>query len=387
MTETVRPGVSSPVEARPPSTRFPCFEGLRAVAAMAVLVHHVASFSGADTSTRAGYVFAHLDVGVSIFFLLSGFLLYRPRVLAHLRGQPEPRLGSYLARRAVRIVPAYWVALVFFTVVLGTIRMHGAGDVLAYFGFAQIYSRSRALGGIAPAYSLAIEVSFYLFLPVYALVLGRWRTIRAEVTGVVVLYLVGIGTHAALLATHVHATPATLWLPAQIDLFAVGMGLAVVSAWSATTGSVPAVLAAAGRHPGWCWAASATAFLLAATALGLPRTFGDLPKTGEMGRQVLYAATALFLLLPAVFGSQDEGRIRGALRSRPARAVGVVSYGVFLWHFDWLAQLQRWGTISWLGSVRFVALLGLATGLALLSATASWFAVERPLLRRGRGTA
>jgi peptidoglycan/LPS O-acetylase OafA/YrhL len=384
MTETVRPSLPAPAEGGPRSTRFPCFEGLRAVAAMAVVVHHVASFSGADTSTRAGYVFAHLDVGVSIFFLLSGFLLYRPRVLAHLRGDPEPGLGSYLARRAVRIVPAYWVALAFFTVV-GTIRMHGAGDVLAYFGFAQIYSRSRALGGIAPAYSLAIEVSFYLFLPVYALVLRRWATIRAEVAGVVGLYLVGIGTHAALLATHVHATPATLWLPAQIDLFAVGMGLAVASAWSTTSGSVPAAFAAAGRHPGWCWAASAAAFLLAATALGLPRTFGDLPKTGEMGRQVLYAATALFLLIPAIFGPQDEGRIRRALRSRPARAVGVVSYGVFLWHFDWLAQLQRWGTISSLGGVRFVALLGLATGLALLSATASWFAVERPLLRRVRG--
>ena len=374
----------APVDERARSTRFPCFEGLRALAATAVVVQHVASSTGADTSTVAGYVYAHLDVGVTIFFLLSGFLLYRPRVLAHLRGQPEPRLGSYLARRAVRIVPAYWLALGFFTFVLGTIRMHGAGDVVAYFGFAQIYSRSRALGGIAPAYSLAIEVSFYLFLPLYALVIRRWGTIRAELTGVLALYLAGIGTHAALLATHTHATPATLWLPAQIDLFALGMGLAVVSAWASTTGRIPAAAAAAGRHPAWCWAASVTAYLLAATALGLPRTFGDLPKAGEMGRQVLYAATAFFLLLPAIFGPQDRSRIRRALRSRPAHAFGVISYGVFLWHFDWLVQLRDWGTISAISHFRFLTILLLALLFGLASATVSWFLLERPLLRRVR---
>jgi peptidoglycan/LPS O-acetylase OafA/YrhL len=369
---------------RPAKTRFPCFEGLRALAAGSVLVHHVASFSGADTGTSAGYVYAHLDVGVTIFFLLSGFLLYRPRVAAHLRGEPEPALGTYLLRRAARLVPAYWLALTFF-ILIGAIHPHGFGDYLAYYGFVQIYWRSRTLGGIAPAYSLAIEVSFYVFLPFYSALLRRFARVGAELAGVALLYVTGLTTHALLLATHPHGTIATYWLPAQIDLFALGMGLAVISAWTAERGAVPALFAEAGRRPGLCWAIATGAFLVAATALGLPRAFGELPKAGEMGRQVLYAATAFFLILPAVFGPQEQGHIRGLLRSRPAQLLGLISYGIFLWHYDWLIKLRDWGTIAALGQFRFVALLVITVSLAVTCATASWLLVERPVLRWAHG--
>jgi peptidoglycan/LPS O-acetylase OafA/YrhL len=344
----------------------------------------VASFSGADTGTTAGYVYAHLDVGVTIFFLLSGFLLYRPRVAAHLRGEPEPALGTYLLRRAARLIPAYWLALTFF-ILIGAIHPHGYADYLAYYGFVQIYWRSRTLGGIVPAYSLAIEVSFYVFLPFYSAAVRRVASIGAELAGVAVLYITGLTVHAWLLATHPQGTIATYWLPAQIDLFALGMGLAVLSAWSAERGVVPSFLSAAGRRPGWCWALSAGAFLVAATALGLPRTFGQLPRAEEMGRQVLYAATAFFLILPAVFGPQDQGRIRGLLRSRPAVWLGLISYGIFLWHYDWLIKLRQWGTIAALGHLRFVALLVMTVGLAVSCATVSWRLVERPVLRWAHG--
>jgi peptidoglycan/LPS O-acetylase OafA/YrhL len=369
---------------RPARQRFACFEGLRAIAAGSVLVHHVASFSGADLGTSAGYVYAHLDVGVTIFFLLSGFLLYRPRVAAHLRREPEPALGTYLLRRAARLMPAYWLALTFF-IAVGAIHPHGIGDYLAYYGFVQIYWRSRTLGGIAPAYSLAIEVSFYVFLPFYSAAIRRFASFGAELAGAALLYVTGLTTHTLLLATHPHPTIATYWLPAQIDLFALGMGLAVVSAWSADRGRVPALFEEAGRRPGMCWAIAVAAFLVSATALGLPRGFGDLPRTGEMGRQVLYAATAFFLVLPAVFGPQDRGRIRGLLRSRPAQLLGIISYGIFLWHFDWLVLLKKWGVIASLGQFRFVALLLITVTLSVSCAAISWRVVERPILRWAHG--
>jgi peptidoglycan/LPS O-acetylase OafA/YrhL len=371
----------------PGHVRFPCFDGLRALAALAVVMTHVASLTGANTSTSAGYVLAHLDVGVSIFFLLSGFLLYRPFALAHLTGRPSPSAATYLRRRILRIFPAYWVALTFFIVVLGTIHLHNTLDAVAYYGLIQIYWRSRALGGIVATYSLAIEWSFYLFLPLYAAVLARWgrrarSPVRAEYAGVAGLYVVGLTTHAALLASHAHSTVATLWLPSQIDLFAVGMALAVASASAAQVGSLPRVLASAGRHPARCWAGAAVAFIIAATMLHLPRTFGDLPKRGELGRQVCYMATALGLVLPGVFGPQDRGVVRLLLRSRPAQLVGLVSYGVFLWHMDWLGKLVAWGAGDWLG-LRYVSVLLITLVVTLPFALASYLGIERPLVRRG----
>jgi len=366
--------------------RFPCFDGLRAMAALAVVITHVSFATGSNTSTLVGYVFDHLDVGVSVFFVLSGFLLYRPFVAAHLSARPGPSLRRYATRRFLRIYPAYWIALTFFLFGARTIHFHNAGDYVAFYALVHIYWRQRVLGGIVATWSLAVEVSFYVFLPVYALVMSRWagqqrRTARAEATGVAVLYVAGLTFHALALLILTHPAPATLWLPCQIDLFALGMGLAVASAWAAQTGAVPRVLAAAGRHPAWCWLAAAVAFTLAATALHLPRTFGDLPKRGEMGRQILYGLTALFLVLPAVFGRQEHGAIRRSLRSRPAELLGLISYGIFLWHSDWVKKLVEWGGLGWISQARFASVLVLTLALTLPCAALSYVVIERPLIR------
>ena len=61
--------------------------------------------------SRWAVLLAHLNVGVALFFLISGFLLYRPYALALVHGSEPPRLAAYAKRRFLRIVPAYWVAL------------------------------------------------------------------------------------------------------------------------------------------------------------------------------------------------------------------------------------------------------------------------------------
>jgi peptidoglycan/LPS O-acetylase OafA/YrhL len=103
-----------------------------------------------------------------------------------------------------------------------------------------------------------------------------------------------------------------------------------------------------------------------------------------MGRQVLYGVTALLLVTPAVFGPQDRGLVRAALRLRSVQWVGMVSYGVFLWHFDWLRQLERWGALDWVPGARFASVLAMTLALALGSAAVSWALVEGPIQRRRR---
>ncbi|HVM63588.1 MAG TPA: acyltransferase family protein, partial [Acidimicrobiales bacterium] len=101
---------------------FPCFDGLRAFAALTVILVHTSFPTGFTTRQHFWGAFtARGEIGVAVFFLISGFLLYRPFVAAHLEGRPGPAIRPYLKRRILRIVPAYWVALFFAAYVLHTV--------------------------------------------------------------------------------------------------------------------------------------------------------------------------------------------------------------------------------------------------------------------------
>ena len=97
----------APAVAPPPGNpRFPLFDGLRAIAALSVLTFHVAAISGALERGFAGDVLAMLSRGVILFFVISGFLLYRPFVAARAGGRHAPSSTRYARRRILRIVPA-----------------------------------------------------------------------------------------------------------------------------------------------------------------------------------------------------------------------------------------------------------------------------------------
>ena len=92
---------------------FDALDGYRAIAALMVLLTHVATSTGVSVSAGVwGHVLARFDFGVPLFFLMSGFLLYRPWARASLEGRPRPDLRRYAIRRAARILPLYWVVVV-----------------------------------------------------------------------------------------------------------------------------------------------------------------------------------------------------------------------------------------------------------------------------------
>src|SRR5215211_1360916 len=108
----------------PPSfgARLTGIEGLRAIAAFSILVSHVWLYTspggGQATLGVLDLVLPDLSLGVTLFFALSGFLLYRPFAASVVRAQPMPRVSEYLRNRALRILPAYWVILLLVAVVL-----------------------------------------------------------------------------------------------------------------------------------------------------------------------------------------------------------------------------------------------------------------------------
>src|SRR5215472_3267343 len=166
------------------SGRQPALDGLRVVAAVAVLVTHVGGMTGIGfAGTPVSWVVSRGDVGVPIFFTLSGLLLYRPWAVAALSGSDGPAASGYLWRRALRILPAYWAVVVVAMLTLNPARAHSAVDWTQYLALIQVYiphpwwSGSGA-PGLAQMWSLSVEVSFYAVLPLLAGLL-TWYASRA----------------------------------------------------------------------------------------------------------------------------------------------------------------------------------------------------------------
>jgi peptidoglycan/LPS O-acetylase OafA/YrhL len=171
---------SAPVQS---GSRLAGVEGLRALAATSILIYHCWLYSApggeqVSLGLLSRFVFRHLPAGVLLFFTLSGFLLYRPLAAAVLRQAPLPSVRRYLRNRALRIFPAYLLVLVVIGVLLpaaltGSASSGGqlgrlAGDpgvLLANAALLQNYFPGSMDTGIGPAWSLAVELVFYLILP------------------------------------------------------------------------------------------------------------------------------------------------------------------------------------------------------------------------------
>ena len=157
---------------------LPPVEGMRACAAIGVVVTHVA-FQTGHTGGVAGRLFGRFDLAVAVFFALSGFLLWRGHAAAARGLRPVPATGHYLRSRLVRIMPAYLVAVV----VILTLLPDAKADLtvwLANLSLTQIYVPLTLTAGLTQMWSLAVEVSFYLALPVLALLVRRVRSAGAH---------------------------------------------------------------------------------------------------------------------------------------------------------------------------------------------------------------
>lgn len=396
---TDAPGARLP----PERVTFPCFDGFRALAAGTIVAFHVAFVSGVGLRhPMLGLFLARLDVGVPLFFVISGFLLYRPFVAAHLEGLAHPGARSFLARRLLRIVPAYWGVLAVVAFGLGLKHLGGIGGIAVYFGFLQIYDNAHVGGGISQAWSLCTEMSFYLVLPGYAWAVRRLarrpgrRPLAVEWAAVGGVYAGGLLVRAAIAFGDLRSPfDCRLdWLPATMDLFALGMALAVASASSTVPGSRPggdrsphraATLLRAGAGRPWlCWTAAGVAYVAVSAGVFRRSDLGRAFTPGQvMGRQVLYGLIGLLVVTPGVFGRQELGPTRRLLRSRPMVLTGLVSYGIYLTHNavidEYLLHAHRRVLHTPVGPVLAITVAGTAVASLLV-----YRLVERPALRLKR---
>ena len=181
--DNAAPVVLVPPEGHP---RFALVDACRAIAALSVLFYHVGQIGGGNKTGALRPIGLHLNIGVPIFFAISGFVLYRPFVNARLAGARRQSIAEYARRRILRIVPAYWVAL---TVLALLAHWHDvfSADAWRYYGFAQIYDPRTFSSGLSVAWTLCIEVTFYLLLPFYVLAIDRLRTRTSVEVGLLLI--------------------------------------------------------------------------------------------------------------------------------------------------------------------------------------------------------
>src|SRR3954452_11087302 len=169
--------------------RAAAIDGLRAIAALTVVAYHawlytLPRITAAHRETLGDQVIHEFRLGLVLFFVLSGFLLYQPWVRSALTGVPAPRLGAYLLRRAARIVPAYYLAVAGSIALLWSVkgapgvRFPPTGDLWTFALFAQNFSDATVLELDPPLWTLGVEASYYLALPA----LG-WLALRLRHSG------------------------------------------------------------------------------------------------------------------------------------------------------------------------------------------------------------
>lgn len=359
--------------------RLPGLDGLRALAAVSVAVYHVWFFGAPGGHiTRLGWLDKPVDslrAGVALFFVLSGFLLYRPFAGAIVRGQRLPSVRRYFRNRALRILPAYWVALFFLAVVVERRLLSAPDHLVANIALAQNYAPEYMPSfnglGIVAAWSLAVEVVFYLALPALAVVAAGMRSrvsSRASLAPPVVLLLVaGLARLAEPLLDH---RARELWrfaFPPYAGVFALGMLLAVVRVlWEDGRLHLPR---------GFTPAAAAFAVLAALVATKLWYSGGiTIADYYSLVGFAAVAVLAIVVLRPAAAAAR-------LLDSRVARSVGVASYSLFLIHGPVIRALRDHG-LTFAGRAGFVynlAVVAVAVGVATFLLYVS---VERPILRR-----
>lgn len=371
--------VAEPVHDDGTLGRFPLMDSLRALAALSIFAYHSLALTHPDSAAAQDLV-STLTVGVPVFFAISGFLLYRPFVLAALGDRPGPRLVPYAWRRVLRLVPAYWLAL---TVIL--VLRHdfsGTGDVLQAYAFAQVYDPGPIVG-LPQAWSLDCEIIYYAAVPLVAFaVAGPAPTARRHVlAGVALIVLSVVFKFWAQTwgSTDVGGAQVLVFQPGwNLDLFAVGM---VVAAWSARNelrGAPDGLARIIARRPGLFWLGAAVVFVTSAL---LRDTYGS-----DAGVAALHALDALFavlLIAPAVAGPPLAGPLRRrVLANRGLLTVGVLSYGIYLWHVFIVEQVFKLRDRLDLGDGIAVNAGVIATALVItvVVSALSWVLLERPAL-------
>lgn len=346
------------------SSRAEGLDGLRGLAATAIVLLHVWMFSGAHQSWQSpgiDEVIGTFGVALMAFFVLSGYLIAGPWLRAARGERQRPHTRPYAWRRAARILPAY-VACVLGSFVLMRAIDHPLAvefsELPAFLVFA--HNQLEATGGQLnpPLWSLSIEMSLYLLMPLLgAAMIPVARRLPRTGIPLILTSLTLTGLLWTAIAVQAGEPRALInALPTYLPIFACG----IAAAWWLAGRTEPLAPVVRG---GLLALGAALVYFDAAWHAG---------GTGQLGHVVrdLPAGAGFALIVAAVAGG--GGRL---LSARPLVLLGAYSYGIYLWHMPvlyWLRHAGHWPVSPWEAFAQ-VFTVSLALG------AVSWHLLERPI--------
>jgi peptidoglycan/LPS O-acetylase OafA/YrhL len=365
------------------------FDGLRGIAIVMVVVFHTWLFSWytpalsvaghpipIDMFLRTGYL------GVELFFMISGFVLFFPYARAALGSGKAPGLRTFVGRRFFKIVPSYALALLATTLVAIPVVKSAPGllgSVFNHVFFFQNFYNDK-LGDVNSVFwSLAIEVQFYLIFPLLAIVFVRSPFVVAPAMVAVALWY---RYHVASCCLQIE--PVTRQLPAFLDVFACGMAAAYALVW--LRAKVPNLERYAPLFTLIAAGALAAGLALLASADAVAYVPGG-KERWLLGDRTLFALAGAVLGLASCLASAWWRRI---LANPAFLFLAIVSYNLYLWHtlvliWMWQHGVPPAATANPHDDPHWKAVYIPLGWLACLSiATAITYFIERPLLRTGR---
>jgi peptidoglycan/LPS O-acetylase OafA/YrhL len=377
-------------------------DGLRGIAAVSVLATHTGMHAITDGSAGSlGTLASYGAQGLTLFFAISGFLLFSPYVAALLDGRDYPSVSRFAINRVLRIFPAYLVILLVSSFVFRSANQYGTVGLPGHIGetgpmtdvtrlvpdlfLVQSYVPSALGSGIGPAWSLTTELTFYALLPLLALVafrlVGRGvprlvgllaGPVLLIVVGLVTTHLLaahrdGMSTSAAFVDSWGHNGDAVLTrsLLAQADLFGYGMLAAI------------AVDTARRRGVRITSVSRTAALVVVAVVVGIALRSG-----GEYSTKVIgVCAGALLCLVTLPSASGEPNWLARLLEWRALQYLGLISYSVYLWHEPMIKFLLRHDVLKTHGAGGLVVDLLVVFAVAVALASITYWFVERPALR------
>lgn len=343
---------------------YPALDGVRGIAALGVVFAHFHALFGIVNS----------QVGVDVFFVLSGFLITR-LLNDELQQTGSIRFGRFYLRRALRLMPAL-VLMVGFFVLVAIVRQHDLEATFAAAGAALTYTTNwfRALrfgdgGEFANTWTLAIEEQFYLTLPLVLLLLAP----RLAKIGRLVFFAVlaiAIYVHRADLIAASAQAPG--WIYYAFHTRADSLIVGVIAALA---------LDLRGRRP---LTARGDRMLLAGAIFGCSAIFFAMifrtPYEVYLQFVEPFVTIGTALLLLHLVGGKDSV-IRRALSITPLTRVGTVSYGLYLWHYPILIVFASLAAPLELSALGYQAVsLFILLPLSFAGCVLSYRYVERPFL-------
>ena len=370
------------------SKRNSALDSLRGLSTILIVVYHISFVSGytvAHANSSGAYI-DRLNIGVAIFFVLSGFLIFRPFAHSLIHGSPLPKTRNYYLKRAARILPGYWLAL-FVLAGLDALTIVNTSGFIRNVFIVHSFTEHNVFTGIRQAWTLAVEMSFYVVVPAFAYVFVR-QTKRRNGPVVVstllkALSFLFLGAYAFRLFIHQidfwFLDTAHIWLPSHMDTLALGMGLAVLVEAPASAKTLLKVKNFIANHTGSFVVCSVFVWLISANinmAIGLNRTEFHIDLLGHF----LYGIASVLLVAP--FCVDSQALLVKAMSFRLFTWLGTISYGIYLWHMAFLGgnfsekympYTENDGQVL----LRFLVVLPASIAIASLS----YYVLERPIMR------